>query len=56
MIGNDNVVLYPLNYCRILAAGGQLAKTVDQQLVDDLGFSKRYTRCLQVLIIHFALV
>jgi hypothetical protein len=31
-------------------AGSQLARTLDLQLVDDFGFAKRYTRCLQVNI------
>lgn len=34
--------------CRIQEAGYWLAKTLDLQLVDDFGFSKRYTRSLQV--------
>ncbi|KAG2681282.1 hypothetical protein I3843_11G137000 [Carya illinoinensis] len=31
-----------------LAAGCQVARTLDLQLVDDLGFSRRYTRCMQI--------
>ncbi|RYR56321.1 hypothetical protein Ahy_A05g022052 isoform C [Arachis hypogaea] len=32
----------------VLAAGRQLAKSLELQSVNDLGFSKRYVRCLQV--------
>ncbi|VVA30164.1 Hypothetical predicted protein [Prunus dulcis] len=55
--GSDGVLFQDVqaNCNRILAAGGQLAKTVDQQLVDDLGFSKRYTRCLQISEIVYAM-
>lgn len=35
-------------YCRIHEAGYQFTKALDLQLIDDLGFSKRYTRFLQV--------
>ncbi|KAJ9139923.1 hypothetical protein P3X46_030615 [Hevea brasiliensis] len=32
----------------VLTAGRQLAKALDLQSVNDLGFSKRYVRCLQI--------
>ncbi|XP_057759432.1 probable transcriptional regulator SLK2 [Arachis stenosperma] len=32
----------------VLAAGRQLAKSLELQSVNDLGFSKRYVRCLQI--------
>lgn len=33
---------------RVLTAGRQLAKSLELQSLNDLGFSKRYVRCLQV--------
>uniref|UniRef100_A0A2C9UJD5 Transcriptional regulator SLK2 n=1 Tax=Manihot esculenta TaxID=3983 RepID=A0A2C9UJD5_MANES len=36
------------NSTMVLTAGRQLAKTLDLQSVNDLGFSKRYVRCLQI--------
>ncbi|KAG6574157.1 putative transcriptional regulator SLK2, partial [Cucurbita argyrosperma subsp. sororia] len=32
----------------VLTAGRQLAKSLELQLLNDLGFSKRYVRCLQI--------
>lgn len=47
MIDNLNLILY-LYYCRILEAGGQIEKALGLHEVDHLGFSKKYTRFLQV--------
>lgn len=33
---------------RVLTAGQQLAKSLELHSLNDLGFSKRYVRCLQV--------
>lgn len=48
-----NFVLDHSSHCRFLAAGCQVARTLDLQLVDDLGFSRRYSRCMQVNIFNF---
>ncbi|XP_034707871.1 probable transcriptional regulator SLK2 isoform X3 [Vitis riparia] len=37
-----------VNCNRFLRAGHQLARNLELQLVDELGFSKRYVRCLQI--------
>ncbi|XP_059443275.1 probable transcriptional regulator SLK3 [Corylus avellana] len=50
--GSVSVVVAPedlqANCDTFLVAGSQLARTLDLQLVDDFGFAKRYTRCLQI--------
>ncbi|XP_062147267.1 probable transcriptional regulator SLK3 isoform X2 [Alnus glutinosa] len=50
--GSASVVVAPedlqANCDTFLVAGSQLARTLDLQLVDDFGFAKRYTRCLQI--------
>lgn len=50
MIGNLNSVFFYLYYCRILEAGGQIEKALDLHEVDCLGFSKKYSRFLQVCL------
>lgn len=40
-------------FFRVLTAGRQLAKSLELQSLNDLGFSKRYVRCLQVYAIEF---
>lgn len=34
---------------RVVTAGRQLARSLELQSLNDLGFSKRYVRCLQVI-------
>ncbi|XP_042053134.1 probable transcriptional regulator SLK2 [Salvia splendens] len=48
--GADNVSQPDLqaNSAMVLAAGRQLAISVELQSLNDLGFSKRYVRCLQI--------
>ncbi|CAM8944805.1 unnamed protein product [Rhodiola kirilowii] len=36
------------NSNKVLTAGRQLARSLDMQSLNDLGFSKRYVRCLQI--------
>ncbi|KAK6263046.1 hypothetical protein QUC31_008862 [Theobroma cacao] len=36
---------------RFLTTGGQLVSNLDLELIDDLGFSKRYIRCLQIAVV-----
>lgn len=36
-------------FCRFIAAGCQLAKSMEPQSLNELGFSKRYVRYLQVI-------
>lgn len=43
-------------YVRFVVSARQLAKTLEVPLVNDLGYTKRYIRCLQVgcfLILQF---
>lgn len=56
-IGNHLVTVGPNSKClqltvyyyvRVVTAGRQLAKSLELQSLNDLGFSKRYVRCLQV--------
>lgn len=42
------VLKVDLFFFRVLTAGRQLAKSLELQSLNDLGFSKRYVRCLQV--------
>lgn len=42
-----------LLFLRVLTAGRQLAKSLELQSLNDLGFSKRYVRCLQVCVYLF---
>lgn len=35
---------------RVVTTGRQLAKSLELQSLNDLGFSKRYVRCLQVCL------
>ena len=37
-------------YCRVVTAGRQLARSFELQSLNDLGFSKRYVRCLQACV------
>ncbi|XP_042048905.1 probable transcriptional regulator SLK2 [Salvia splendens] len=48
--GSDSVSQPDLqaNSAMVLAAGRQLAKSLELQSLNDLGFSKRYVRCLQI--------
>ncbi|XP_065870203.1 probable transcriptional regulator SLK2 isoform X1 [Euphorbia lathyris] len=48
--GSDGVSQQDLqtNSNMVLTAGRQLAKTLELQSLNDLGFSKRYVRCLQI--------
>ncbi|KAL5567814.1 hypothetical protein UlMin_024389 [Ulmus minor] len=48
--GSDGVSQQDLhtNSNMVLSAGRQLAKTLELQSLNDLGFSKRYVRCLQI--------
>ncbi|KDP22321.1 hypothetical protein JCGZ_26152 [Jatropha curcas] len=48
--GSDGVSSQDLqtNSSMVLTAGRQLAKTLELQSLNDLGFSKRYVRCLQI--------
>ncbi|RYR56319.1 hypothetical protein Ahy_A05g022051 isoform B [Arachis hypogaea] len=48
--GSDGVSQQDLqtNSNMVLAAGRQLAKSLELQSLNDLGFSKRYVRCLQI--------
>lgn len=41
------VLIFEFSF-RVLSAGRQLAKSLELQSLNDLGFSKRYVRCLQV--------
>ncbi|XP_040988485.1 probable transcriptional regulator SLK3 [Juglans microcarpa x Juglans regia] len=49
---SESVVVSPedlqANSDAFQAAGCQVARTLDLQLVDDLGFSRRYSRCMQI--------
>ena len=40
--------IYGCEFSRFLASACQLAKALEIPLVNDLGFTKRYVRCLQV--------
>ena len=40
-------------YFRFVASALQLAKTLEVPLVNDVGYTKRYVRCLQVLQCKF---
>lgn len=44
-MADNDLVPFPF---RVLTAGRQLAKSLELQSLNDLGFSKRYVRCLQV--------
>ncbi|KAI9112077.1 hypothetical protein K1719_016973 [Acacia pycnantha] len=48
--GSDGISQQDLqtNSNMVITAGCQLAKTLDLQSLNDLGFSKRYVRCLQI--------
>ncbi|KAD2392927.1 hypothetical protein E3N88_39904 [Mikania micrantha] len=53
--GSDGVSQQDLltNSNMVVTAGRQLARSLELQSVNDLGFSKRYIRCLQASIIYF---
>jgi hypothetical protein len=38
-----------LSFFRFVASARQLAKALEVPLVNDLGYTKRYIRCLQVI-------
>uniref|UniRef100_A0A7N1A4G2 Transcriptional regulator SLK2 n=1 Tax=Kalanchoe fedtschenkoi TaxID=63787 RepID=A0A7N1A4G2_KALFE len=48
--GSDGISQQELqtNSNKVLTAGRQLARSLDMQSLNDLGFSKRYVRCLQI--------
>jgi hypothetical protein len=48
--GSDGIHQQDLqaNSNMVMAAGRQLAKSLESHSLNDLGFSKRYVRCLQV--------
>ncbi|CAM8996598.1 unnamed protein product [Rhodiola kirilowii] len=56
--GSDGISQQELqtNSNRVLTAGRQLAKSLDTQSLNDLGFSKRYVRCLQISEVNNSLV
>jgi hypothetical protein len=42
------VIMYQSCTIRFVACARQLAKALEVPLVNDLGYTKRYVRCLQV--------
>lgn len=43
-------------YFRFVTSARQLAKALEVPLVNDLGYTKRYVRCLQVILLAFGRV